>query len=185
METTCTHSIHGMLNGSGQEKATKRILIPYFVMFQLLEESEAHTSDETAVNIMVLCAGTTSDSFRWKLHLTSPHLSLENIQELADNICRAEKEKQDMNVLREEHACAIQQQGGPRNPQTKSQMSGRNADRREKCKRCGRGTNLINECFYHSMVMCNKCGKVGHIKPICRSGLPQQSRQQPTGITHK
>ena len=57
---------------------------------------------------MVLCAGARSDSFRWELHLQGHVLALKNIQELADDICRAEKEEQDMNALREEHAHAIQ-----------------------------------------------------------------------------
>ena len=52
----------------------------------------AHTFDETARNIMVLCAGATSDSFLRELHLKGRALTLENIQELADDNRRAEKE---------------------------------------------------------------------------------------------
>ena len=66
------------------------------------KESEAHTFDETTGNIMVLCAGATSDSFRRKLRLKGRALTLENIQELADDSHRAEKEEQDMNALRGE-----------------------------------------------------------------------------------
>ena len=57
------------------------------------KESEAHTFDETAGKIMVLCAGATSDSFRRELRLKGQALTLENIQELADDSRRAEKEE--------------------------------------------------------------------------------------------
>ena len=56
---------------------------------------------------MVLCAGATSDSFRWEFRLKGRALTLENIQELADDSRRAEKEEQDMNALREEHIRAV------------------------------------------------------------------------------
>ena len=42
------------------------------------KESEAHTFNETAGNIMVLCAGATSDSFRRELRLKGWALTLEN-----------------------------------------------------------------------------------------------------------
>ena len=56
---------------------------------------------------MVLCAGATSDSFRRKLRLKGRALTLENIQELADDSRRAEKEEQDMNALRDEQVRAV------------------------------------------------------------------------------
>ena len=71
------------------------------------KESDAHTFDETTGNIMVLCAGATSDSFRRELRLKGRALTLENIQELADDSRRAEKEEQDMNALRNEHVRAV------------------------------------------------------------------------------
>ena len=42
----------------------------------LCKESEAHTFDKTAGNIMVLCADATSDSFRRELHLKGRALTL-------------------------------------------------------------------------------------------------------------
>ena len=87
------------------------------------KESEAHTFDETAGNIMVLCAGATSDSFRRELRLKGRALTLENIQELADDSRRAEKEEQDMNALLGEHirACLLYTSPSPRDRQ-KSRM---------------------------------------------------------------
>ena len=55
--------------------------------------------DETAGNIMVLCAGAPSDSFGRELNLKGRALTPENIQELADDSRQAEKEEQDMNAL--------------------------------------------------------------------------------------
>ena len=74
------------------------------------KESEAHTFDETAGNIMVLCAGATSDSLRRELRLKGRALALENIQELADDSRRAEKEEQDMNALRGEQIRVVRAQ---------------------------------------------------------------------------
>ena len=90
----------------------------------LRKESEAHTFDETAGNIMFLCAGATSDSFRRELRLKGRALTLENIQELADDSRRAKKEEQDMNALREEHIRAVGRGGArPRNTQTSHEVS--------------------------------------------------------------
>ena len=75
--------------------------------------------DETAEHIMVLCAGATSDSFRRELRLKGRALTLENIQELADDSRRAEKEEQVMNALRDEQVRAVGKRGArPKNTQT-------------------------------------------------------------------
>ena len=54
------------------------------------KESEAHMFDETAGNIMVLCAGVRLDLLCRELRVKGR--ALENIQELANNIHQAEKE---------------------------------------------------------------------------------------------
>ena len=75
------------------------------------KESEAHTFDETAGNIMVLCTGATSDSFRRELHLKGRALTLENIQELADDSRWAEKEEHERPQGRTYQGC--RQRGCP------------------------------------------------------------------------
>ena len=114
---------------------------------------------------MVLCAGATSDSFRQELRLKGRALTLENIQELADDSRRVEKEEQDMNALREEHIRAIGRGGArPRNTQT-SRNQGQTAEKRP-CNRCGKNNHTTSEC---------KCKKLGHIGPACRGGKPWQA----------
>ena len=109
------------------------------------KESEAHTFDETAGNIMVLCAGATSDSFRRELRLKGRALTLENIQELADDSRKAEKEEQDMNALRKEHV-RVAGKGGTRqkNPQT-TRNRGQTSGKRP-CNRCGKDNHTTSEC---------------------------------------
>ena len=70
---------------------------------------------------MVLCAGATSDSFRRELRLNGRALTLENIQELADDSRRAEKEEQDVNALRDEHIRVVGK-GAP-DPETPRQIA--------------------------------------------------------------
>ena len=78
---------------------------------------------------MVLCAGATSDSFRRELWLKGRALTLENIQRLADDSRRVEKEEQDMNALRDEQVRAVGKGGArPKNTQTsrnRGQTSGK------------------------------------------------------------
>ena len=82
-----------------------------------------------AGNIMVLCAGATSDSFRRELRLKGRALTLENIQELADDSRRAEKEEQDMNALRGEQIRAVGKAGArqrnSQNIRNRGQTSGK------------------------------------------------------------
>ena len=115
-----------------------------------------------STNIMVLCAGATSDSFRRELRLKGQSLTLENIQELADDSRRAEKEEQDMNALRDEHIRAVGK-GGTR------QMSGKRP-----CNRCGKDNHSTSECTIPRSVKCSKCKKLGHIGPACSGGKPWQ-----------
>ena len=124
------------------------------------KESEAHTFDETAGNIMVLCAGATSDSFRRELRLKGRALTLENIQELADDSRRAEKEEQDMNALRDEHVRAVGK-GGARQ---KNSQNGRNRGQtsgKRPCNRCGKDNHTTSECTIPRSVKCSKCEKLG------------------------
>ena len=137
------------------------------------KESEAHTFDETAGNIMVLCAGATSDSFRRELRLKGRALTLENIQELADDSRRAEKEEQGMNALRDKHVRAVGKGGArPRNTQT-TRNRGQTSGKRP-CNRCGKDNHTTSECTIPRSVKCSKCEKLGHIGPACRGGKPWQ-----------
>ena len=123
---------------------------------------------------MVLCAGATSDSFRLK----GRALTLENIQELADDSRRAEKEEQDMNALRDEQVRAVGKGGArPKNSQTTSNR-GQTSGKRP-CNRCGKDNHSTSECTIPRSVKCNKCEKLGHIGPACRGGKPWQPA--PTG----
>ena len=38
---------------------------------------------------------------------------------------------------------------------------------------------------FPATVKCNKCGKTSHVKPVCRSGLPQQPRQPSAGTARQ
>ena len=120
---------------------------------------------------MVLCTGATSDSFRRELRLKGRALTLENIQELADDNRRAENEEQDMNALRDEHVRAIGKGGAlPRNSQM-SRNSSQTAEKRP-CNRCSKSNHQTSECIFSRSVKCVKCGKLGHIGPACRGGKP-------------
>ena len=137
------------------------------------KESEAHTFDETAGNIMVLCAGATSDSFRRELRLKGRALTLENIQELADDSRRAEKEEQDMNALRGEHIRAVGKQPARQRTQHNFRNRGQTSGKRP-CDRCGKDNHKTSECTILRSVKCSKCDKLGHIGPACRGGKAWQ-----------
>ena len=113
-------------------------------MLALGKESEAHTFDETAGNIMVLCAGATSDSFRRELRLKGRALTLENIQELADDSRRAEKEEQDMNALRGEQVRVVGKAGARQRNQQNSRNRGQTSGKRP-CNRCGKDNHTTSE----------------------------------------
>ena len=122
---------------------------------------------------MVLCDGTTSDSFRRELRLKGRALTLENIQELADDSRRAEKEEQDMNALHDEHVRAVGKGGARlRNTQT-NRNQGQTSGKRP----CNNHTT--SECTIPRSVKCSKCEKLGHIGPARRGGKPWQP--VPTG----
>ena len=132
-----------------------------------------HTFDETAGNIMVLCAGATSDSFRRELRLKGRALTLENIQELTDDSRRAEKEEQDMNALRGEQIRAVGKPQARQRTQQNSRNRGQTSGRRP-CNRCGKDNHTTLECTISRSVKCSKYDKLGHIGPACRGGKPWQ-----------
>ena len=137
------------------------------------KESEAHTFDETAGNIMVFCAGATSDSFRPELRLKGRALTLENIQELADDSRRAEKEEQDMNALRDEHVRVVGKGGARQRYSQNNRNRGQTSGKRP-CNRCGKDNHTTSECKIPRSVKCSKCEKLGHIGPACCGGKPWQ-----------
>ena len=123
---------------------------------------------------MVLCAGSTSDSFRQELHLKGRALTLENIQELANDNRRAEDEEQDMNALRDEHIRAIGRGGArKRNPQM-SRNPSQTAGKRP-CNRCSKNNHTTLACKFPQSMKCSKCEKLGHIGPACHGGKPWQA----------
>ena len=135
------------------------------------KESEALTFDETAGNILLLCARATSDLFRCELRLKGRALTLENIQELADDNRKAEKEEQDMNALRDENIRVIGKGGArPRNSQP-SRNPNQTAEKTP-CNRCGKSNHQTSECTFPRSVKCVKCGKTEHIGPACCGGKP-------------
>ena len=48
------------------------------------------------------------------------------------------------------------------------------------CSRCSRGNHAPSECKFKTAT-CHKCGKVGHIAPVCHSG----SKSSKKGVTKK
>ena len=163
-----------VLGTSSRWRRLRLLLTMRSRLWKRIGSSHFHTFDETAGNIMVLCAGATSDSFRQELRLKGRALTLENIQELADDSRRAEKEEQDMNSLREEHIRAVGRGGArPRNTQ-RSLNQGQTAGKRP-CNRCEKSNHTTSECTFPRSVKCSKCEKLGHIGLACRGGKPWQA----------
>ena len=122
---------------------------------------------------MVLCAGATSDSFRRELRLKGRALTLENIQELADDSRRAEKEEIDMNALRSEHIRAVGKQPFRQRTQQNFKNRGQTSGKRP-CDRCGKDNHKTSECTISRSIKCSKCDKLGHRASACRGGKAWQ-----------
>ena len=102
-----------------------------------------------------------------------PALTLENIQELADDSRRAEKEEQDMNALRDEHVRVVGK-GGVRQRNLQNNRNRGQTSGKRPCNRCGKDNHTTSECTISRSVKCSKCDKLGHIGPACRGGKPWQ-----------
>jgi hypothetical protein len=53
---------------------------------------------------------------------------------------------------------------------------------KNKCKHCGRSNHAEKDCFFRDK-SCNKCGKKGHIAPVCRGEKSLQKKGECQAIT--
>ncbi len=62
------------------------------------------------------------------------------------------------------------------NQQDNSRGKHRSSDKRQRCYRCGKDNHQPTECYYRAET-CHGCGKVGHLKRVCKK-IKQSDKAQ-------